>query len=292
MFSPQGYVSLAELWLAFVSKWGEEIAYFARQKYQEDGFSPIAEFGSPADFVEDVFLKTLEQQTVSFCSLDGVATNLRPEFSDPFSKLFQRTTVLESSLIAQDSEEAGQGAFWLHQMGSNYFKPWPERHGKTEFWADEYVNGESRSLDIGRMPFHTLPYCFERFKFTLPTSLPPWCDDAIGEYYAKLIVPDFLGQSICVDESQAKEWRLRNIRKSEWKITLGFEPPRKIGRTGKQQQAKTYYHELFPDGHRGSWQAACNEIFTQFGFDVSIKTLKRALDSQKRTDKTMDKTRN
>lgn len=281
MFSPEGYVSLAALWKEFAAKKGNQIANIARQKYQEDDFSPVLEFGSPADFFEEVFLRSLDEFTVSLCSLDGTVTNLRPEISDPFSNLFQRATVFESTLIAQNLEEAGPRDFWLHQMGSGYFKLWPELQGKSELWARAYVTGETRSRDVRQLPFHTLPYCFERFKFTVPAKLPPWCEDAIDEVYVHKTVPDFLGQAICLDESQAQEWRLKNVRKSEWKIALGFEAPGKVGRSRKQELARTYYFEMFPNGHQGTWQAACNEILARFRFEVSVKTLKRSLDAKK-----------
>lgn len=283
MFSRPDYVPLSMLWEEFLARKGPELRAIAQERYLSDGFSQMREFGSPSDFVEDIFLRTFAKISVSLCSPSNEVITVHPRSIDGGTSLFLKTSVFESSKTANDPEEAGKNGKWLSRMGSRYFEAWPHKLGDPRLWAAKYAHDGSM-LNQGngsdQLPYHTLPFCFERERFTIPQTLPPWCNDALDEVYVKFLVPDFLGHSICIDKSQAREWRSDNLNGSKYKHFLGDDQYTlaSVGRPGKQQEAKIFFDMSFPDGRTTSWKDACNAIEMKFGLRVSAKTLRRAVD--------------
>lgn len=278
MFCPPGYVPLALLWEEFTARKSVEITAFARSNYLDTGLFPKHEFGSPADFVEEVFLRTFDETALALCSLDGDVMTVKSKSPEGSSQIFLRTSVFESSCIAETPHEAGENGQCLLLMGSPRFQPWPVKIGDATLWADRYAKDyDIRNPEdaFEKLPYHTLPFCFERNRFTVPKLLPPWCEDALDVVYIETIFPHLLGRSICLDDSQVHQWRSDNIDGSKFEHLLGVDrlAPVPRGRPPKVQNARKKYDALFPVAHPGSWKQACNDIKEKLGLCLSVKNL-------------------
>lgn len=288
MFAPQGYTSLAKLWVEFIRHRRKEIYVYACETYQSPTFrgdahyGVVNEFGSPKDLLEEIFIDTVKFRGVTLCSTDGTAASVLSSVADGSSDLLQRSLVFESTV--EDEEHAGEEerADWLCRMGSNEFESWPHKLANASLWAEAYPvpDGTERFTDLwDACKYHRLPMWFERHRFSVPSSLPPWNSDAIDAALAKSTIPNILGMSMCLKDHAARRWRSENIRGDAYRASMGqitSELPR-VGRPSKQKMALHYFDELFPDGQHPSWKSTCSALYGEFGIRVSEKTLRRAL---------------
>lgn len=291
MFSPPGYVALATLWQEFLEIRGVAVCLHAKdiyisEEFNADPFDLGKEFGSPLDFAETAFLKTIRLDLIHLISPDHQVTALQPSQPDGTSDIFHRASVFESTHIAERPGEAGKENEWLIRSGSRRFSPWPEKMGPRDLWVKRYVHSNQSNYQMGRltrMHFHTLPCCFERMSFTIPRRLPPWCDDPWDELFVKTIVPQFLGHSICLTQTQAEKWRKSTLKGTRWRIHLGLDAAEytNVGRPEIQEIAANAYWHLFPDGHSGTWKTAWTAVEEITGQTMSLRTLQRAVKKYK-----------
>lgn len=282
MFCPPDHVSFAALWQEFLDRHGTRVCAIARGKYRSNAFSPPDEFGSPLDFCEDVFLETLQRCAVALASVDGKIMTMQPIVGGGLSRMFLKATVFESAVIATDPNEAGPRGQWLVQVGSKRFKPWPHEYGDMKAWRDAYpeIGAPPSGRDpLAEMSYHTLPYCFERDRFVVPSIAPPWSGDVLDDSYVRRVFPTYAGWSFCLPAKDAARWRKDNIggSKFEDQYLPAASAPKSVGRPGKQAAAREAYFKLYPEGNHASWKEACHNIEVTFGLRVSIRTLIRAV---------------
>ena len=280
MFCPVGFVTIAELWKEFCSKYALRLSVLARKEYSNSAAGFLDEFGSPMDFCEDKFLHTLDDMAIFAADEKGGVFRLENNLDGGRSQLFRKMSVLESTLTARDPQEAGIDSYWLIKMGSGTFAPWPDTMGPSETWSRAYPVLSDQVKRMGQEPFHTLPIAFERSRFTIPDAAPPWAMDLIDEHYLPKVMGAFGGSALCLNLDQATRWRAKHISNSSFLRDL--EPSSGaagVGRPGKQDSARACYRQLFPNGHQGTLKAACQEIERTFGLVVAPKTLGRAINS-------------
>lgn len=286
MLAPPGYTPLAALWTEFEQKCAQDISAHACGLYQTEEFLGTAyypndqEFGSPQDFVEEIFIQSLRATTVSLHSATGEIVTLNPNAADRSSDVFLRLSVFESTIEAENEAAKIDGPDWLRRMGSGAFVAWPDKCGRPQLWGETYPPLDVREVnEQRRLPFHTLPMWFERHRFVVPSALPPWTHNAIDEAFAMSTLPSLLSWSMCLDDSQAKRWRIANLRNRGYRAAMGapaIDPPA-LGRPSKQDAARQAYWQLYPEGQHASWKHAVEAIDQAYGLRVSIKTLIRAL---------------
>ena len=104
-----------------------------------------------------------ERQPIGVVALD----------QDTGFRVLDRLSVFESTIAMTDPEGAEANASHLRIMGSSRFAPWPETTFDRESWARVYVEGEHAATPLAKLPYHTLPYSFERNRFMVPGPCPP-----------------------------------------------------------------------------------------------------------------------
>ena len=278
MFCPVGFVTIAELWKEFCCKHELQLSAMARTKYAVEQVSLRQEFGSPMDFCEDAFLQSLRDTSVFSADDKGGIFRLESNLDGGKSLLFLRMSVFESTLAARNRKEAGINNYWLTKMGSGTFAPWPNTMGPSGAWREAYPVLDYHLKRVSAEPFHTLPVAFERSRFTIPEAPPPWAIDLLDEHYLPRIIRSFGGHALCLNTEHAVRWRAKYISNSNFLRKL--EPSSgstNSGRPRKQDEALTYYLQLFPNGHQGTLKVACQDIERTFGFVVAPKTLGRAI---------------
>lgn len=102
MLSGPELVSLAELWNAFVLHRGVELCLEARQIYLSDefrnsGFANKNEFGSPLDYLEQKFISTIEDRTLTLYAPGNQIEKLPTRISNGTSSLFATASVFENT---------------------------------------------------------------------------------------------------------------------------------------------------------------------------------------------------
>lgn len=292
MFAPPGYVSLAELWRKFVTRHAENICARTRLAYPRD----LAKYdillsirGSPADFVEDAFIRSFDDMKLVLCGADGKKITVLASDHQGFSRRLERLSAFEAAVVLREAgsarEEAGsarENERWLRDLGGTNFALWPSDCDHDTQWRQIYVSGEHAQTPFERLPFHTVPYVFRRHQFVVPEEMPPWSNDAIDTSFIGSVAPYALGHSFCVEEDTAARW-----------TKLALSEQRSKGRPSKRQAAAAAYHQIFPDGHPGTWKEAVRAIELQTGIRVDVKTLQRGIEDwqedQQKTDKTPDK---
>ena len=292
MFSPTGYVSLATLWREFFDKHRVQLDHQARRVYGKRDRLAIDGFGSPVDYCEDAFLSGFRDICITAARPIGETSELDTSLGNSASTLFLKATVFESCLIAKEPLEAGEKREWFTRMGSAKFKAWPHADYDLEAWQRDYPAKDPATISIADtkgLPYHTLSYVFERDRFIVPECPPPWSIDLIDEHYAGRLLSSFAGCVFCVPDQTAENFRSDNrtfanaTRRFELEADIAL---RAGGRPRKQEPAARAYRELFPNGHDGTLQAACNEIAERTGLQVDVRTLRRGLKKIDRRDDT------
>lgn len=288
MIAPRGYTSLATLWTEFVNRRQQDIYLLACRRYVTPEFIGTAiagvkdEFGSPKDLMERAFIETVRPYEISMCGPAGQVAKLPSRVIDGSSDIFDLALVFESTLSCEELGHTDEGRDWLTRMGSSEYSPWPHKLGRAGLWAEAYpVPGQNADLRhlFKSCRFHKLPNWFERHRFVIPSSLPPWSSDLIDTAFTETTATLLLGCSMCLEDKIAEKWRAKNIFQqanltSLWQKTTSVI---KLGRPSKKEDALHYYDTLYPDGNHPSWKVTCQAIRDRFEFDISERTLRRAL---------------
>ena len=273
MFEPDGHVALATLWSEFQARHGHALCEEARARYAGLSQDRWVEFGSPADYVEDMFVKSFDRITLSLCALGEQPIGVVALDQDTGFRVLDRLSVFESTIAVTDPVGAEANASHLRIMGSSRFAPWPETAYGQESWAKVYVDGEHAATPLAKLPYHTLPYSFERNRFMVPVSLPAWIDDPLDELFVLKILPTCFGRSFCLENERARAWRNLTL-KPGWRVE---NAERIVGRPRKLEEAAWQFHTLFPNGLEGSWKDATRTIEMKSGLKLSVRTLQRAI---------------
>ena len=279
MFAPVGYVTLAKLWREFQREHGGVLCDAARALYGVKSGVRYLDFGSPADFVEDAFIKSFDTFTFSLCSPSALILTAQPKDPNNSFRLLDRLNVIESTIAITDKSEKDRNLQRLKSLGSYRFEPWLDELGKASTWASEYCEGRHATTPPGDLPYHTLPLTFERHRFLVSDPLPPWSEDALDMLFVRRILPEGQGCAVCLDVEQESDWRATTLRRS-WsrKIIDADGTASKTGRPEKKAAALRYYRRLYPQGHDGTWKQVVRSIEEEFRFVVSVKTLRRAIE--------------
>lgn len=293
MFAPRGFTALSELWKLFLDGSSAELylaacRFYCSQEFINDGsFGTPHEFGSPLDYIEDVFLASIDDQDLTLCDPSGRMFSIRARAADGFSRWFQKMNVFESTIDAKEHCKTEEGRDWLRRMGSREFQAWPHKMEQAVRWSEAYpIPKEQTNVTrlIKKTRYHTLPVAFERHRYVIPKALPPWCEDPIDVAFFLETVPDFLGWGFCLEGSQADRWRKNIVQNRGYQAFakgLQIEPPQ-IGRPRKRDKALEYFDELYPDGNHPSWKKASQEIELRFQLSIAPKTLERVVRERNR----------
>ncbi|MGR3513500.1 MAG: hypothetical protein ACU0GG_12130 [Paracoccaceae bacterium] len=217
------------------------------------------EFGSPKDLLEETFIKSLGELKLTVCAPDGTTMHLPASVADGSSTIFQRLSVMESTIACEELADLGLNDDWLSRMGSSKFSAWPYQLCAAREWSDAFPEPEFE-YDLrrpwARCRFHRLPMWFERHRFVVPTSAPIWTHDAIDSAFAGSTVPKLFGWSICLENRRASKWKSRNIRSHQYRKYLGQDQSEIefIGRPSKQEHVLECLKRLYPDG--GLWKTS------------------------------------
>lgn len=278
MFCPSDYVTLAKLWKEFSGRNSVPLCTIARHRFHDTSDEEFNEFGSPMDFCEDQFLQSIGDQEIFVSDEAGNIVRLETLLDGGRSKLFSKMSVFESTAAARDPNEAGPNNYWLIKMGSQAFVPWPTELAHRMEWSNAYPAVEDKVAVYGKEPFHTLPIAFERSRFTIPETPPPWAIDLIDEHYLPRIISGFSGRALCMGIAQSTQWRANFIANFNFLRRLeSAHVQARVGRPAKQDEALVCYQKIFPDGHEGGLKSACQAIKHRFGLQISTKTLARAI---------------
>ena len=288
MFAKEDYTALAELWTEFVRIHGEVLAQAARQRYQcgisefsdQDDLSDeceFEEFGSPADLVEQLFIESFNAYKLTLLSRHYVPTYVIAKDPNKDFRLLDRLTTFESSDVAASTQGPGQVRFWINQVGSHRFKVWPVVLGAADVWAAKYVSGDLAKTLVSDLPYHTLPYTYERHRFTIPHPLPPWTEDTLDEVYVEQLQELGSKHHVCLDDNRTKLWRSEILRPS-WvgKIDGVENAPSHSGRPRKVDQVHDAYCSLDTSDQTRNMKEVCRIIEGLIGKSVSVSTLRRA----------------
>lgn len=289
MFAKEGYTPLATLWGEFERAYLEWCNIQACAHFESYGFTIYNVFGSPRDLCENLFLRTMEKHELALLTSTGEIIRSPATLPDTNASMFTKATVFESMAIVNDPDEAGMENEWVLQMGSNAFDYWPHMEADYASWSDRYCASEATNgcADTqGRMPFHTLPYCFERATYIIPKKLPPWTIDMIDTSFARNLSGAVLGSSICLDDCVAGKWR-RKLNEA-YLLELFFrmmngalepdvaEAEPKSGRPNKVSKIAKAYVELGLIDSDLSWKAKHTKLMDHLGMEFSKTTLKSA----------------
>lgn len=252
MISPPGYTSLAQLWREFCETHFAAVYQIACAQYAGDDFNANYCFGSPLDLCEQLFTGTFEEGRISLASgLDRIV-DLSPKLDNRRTRFFTTASAFESTIIARNPEEAGPDGEALTRIGSSQFQAWPHRHGNAEAWRQAYKRpGPDHIGELCRedVPYHTMPFTYERQRFVIPKTMPVWAQDTFHRHDLDVIFPDHGGSTICLNDDRLGAWRARNIRGKRFLDTfLGVaEGSRSQGRPQKQEAIWKAFVWLYPD---------------------------------------------
>ncbi|WP_375230025.1 hypothetical protein [Roseobacter sp. S98] len=116
---------------------------------------------------------------------------------------------MESFSIATFEDEAGLENEWLIRMGSPQFRQAAHTASEVKEWIAEYAALVERDADFEavKIPFHTLPYLFERQTYVIARELPPWSRDMWDDHYERNLPEQYRGSSICLKDELARRWQ-------------------------------------------------------------------------------------
>ncbi len=209
MFAPEGYTPLSSLWCMFEERYLKWCCARACEFYTAEQFSLDDHFGSPRDLCEDLFLESFSELRVTLCTSEGSVLDIDASLSGTNAKLFQKAAVMESFSIAMFEDEAGPQNEWLIRMGSPQFRQAGHTDGEVKDWITEYAALVEREADFYavNIPFHTLPYLFERQSYVIARHFPPWSKDMWDDHYERNLPEHCRGASICLKEVLARRWQ-------------------------------------------------------------------------------------
>ncbi|PIB26471.1 hypothetical protein BFP76_11180 [Amylibacter kogurei] len=282
MFCPVGYVTIAELWNEFSQKHRATLIQFILDEAQTGRLTIAEVYGSPDDYCEDVFLASFKSFSASVADTNGQVANLLIEVDQGHSNIFTKMSAIESYFVAMDPTEAGEDGYWLHKMGSNNFvkiDPLDSKAWNEGIWERKYPKGNN--FAAASYAYHTLPFAFERGRYIIPDTLPPWHIDVMDEHYLSKIVETFGGRSLCLSEEDADVWRGRVLKDSTFIHKVKGEKL-KMGRPSKIESALRDFNIVFPNGREDAgWKTVLSEIEKVTGNNYSDRTIRRALQLQK-----------
>lgn len=249
MLAPLGYVSLAKLWTEFFDCNAQGLYVDACRFYKsdlfigQDGFGSPKEFGSPLDYIEDIFLKSIKTCDLFMSSASGVVLRTEHAFEDGTSDWFAKLSIFEATQAVKDAAEyARNGKDWFRRLGGLQFKVWPDQLASPRKWSATYpepADDEDIQKLLRLCRYHSLPICYQRHRFVVAQLLPPWADDLIDEAFFEETVPNFLGWSFCVPERHAKTWWTKNIKNQDFRSFVhgALVATSKVGRPRKRDTA-------------------------------------------------------
>ncbi|GHA61962.1 hypothetical protein GCM10008927_29300 [Amylibacter ulvae] len=279
MFCPVGYVTIAELWNEFSQKHRATLIQFILEQNQKEALAIAEEHGSPDDYCEDIFLASFKSFSAYVANTNGRVSKLLIDVDLGHSNIFTKMSALESFFAASDPIDAGEDGYWLRRMGSNNFvalDPHDREAWKNGVWEQRCLNGDD--FAFASHAYHTLPYVFERGRYIIPDTPPPWHGDAIDEHFLPKIVELFAGNSLCLLEKDANKWRKVTLNGSTFVQALMGEKI-SIGRTSKIPAAMADMKRVFPKGLPDiSWKQMLSQIALETGNRYSESTLRRAIE--------------
>lgn len=288
MFAPDGYVAIARLRGDFEHRYLKWCCVRACEFYQSDEYDQKDIFGSPRDLCEDLFLASLAKCDVTVCTPDGRTLHLPAALDGTNAKLFQKATVLESCSISMFPDEAGEEGCWLSRMGSPQFKPTDHFDATVAEWNGAYskLAENEEELQVVNVPFHTLPFLYERQSMTIARSFPPWSRDMIDDVF-RHILPDWCkGGSICLAENTAYKWREAQVEASLLADLVRLVPSVSCfsigshmsngGRPRKIDEVKRLCREYEQELLLLTWKERLRFLERRAGVRVSTTTLRNA----------------
>lgn len=286
MFSPVGYTSLASLWGKFSTKHYVAVYSKAAKYYAGENAALSHQVGTPADICEHLFWNSIFDHAVVVATGDGTVANVTLDLDRQFQSVHHNATVFESMRIASDPLEAGNDAEWLEKFGSVRFVAWKHEHDDAKAWSREFPilsAQELGSLKFEAAPFCTLPFAYERSRFTVPHSLPPWACDAWAKDYIACFVDNFPGWSFCLNDKDLANWCKSADRIVADYVNDGADA--NAGRPRIVEDVAEQIQSLFPDRNsRPSLKKVNQAVIEKLGREVSLSTVKRAIKTLEKSD--------
>jgi hypothetical protein len=224
---------------------------------------------------------------VALVGADGSVFEVTPVFSGSNARLFQKAAVLECFVIAMNPDEAGPDNKWLIQLGSRQFAPFAHTDKDVADWIKRFCNSDrARKLDPREMPYHTLPYFFERPTFMTPSDPPPWSADMLEDSFVRNLSVGFGGRAMCLSDENMEAWRktLNQASALGWLKSVvpsvDFEAtktrPSRGGRPRLIDEVADAYARMSPEGRRLSWKERMRLVESELGFEFGMTTFKKA----------------
>lgn len=288
MFAPEGYVALSRLWGRFEERYLKWCYARACEFYTAEKFHRTDIFGSPRDLCEDLFLASLSELRLTLCTSEGYVLDIDAKLPGTNAKLFQKTTVIESWSIAMFEDEAGPQNEWLIKMGSPQFRQTGHTDGEVKDWVAKYAALVESEINFPavNIPFHTLPFLFERQSYVIARDFPPWSKDMLDDHYERNLPKQYRGASICLKESLTKRWQDslsdRGLSKGLRRLipSVSFEdsspPPRKGGRPSKVPEAAGLIQSSAKELAGMSNKEQLKYLKANYGFKIGETTLRAA----------------
>ncbi len=291
MLAPQGFTSLASLWAEFQNRQAREILQEACRTYTrpeflgEANYGPAIDVGSPVDFLEHVFIQSVSPFCLHLCDTNAPKVETAAQLANGDGDLFRRLTVYESTVFEQEDADRPDGP-QVSRMGGDRFKAWPHRLEDPELWSQAYPEPRTpEQIDNLRRtcPYHKLPMCIERDRFTICKSLPPWSTDALDEIYVREYLPEVFGLTICLAKQDAAAWRMSHIVGQEFRSVFPCRTSveKRIGRPRKQEKVREFCEVYYREGELPSSKIIERDFQRERGMEVSAKTVSRALSKSK-----------
>ena len=284
MFCPLGYQSVAELWDIFRKKRLAMTYMSATRHYHAVEFDAGSVRGSPLDICEHTFLKSLSMMGLFLASPQGQVIKLHAPMSEGEKSLFSVLHYSASSYnAAAASIETGSKEL-VKQVAGPFYQSWEEEIIRPTWWRERYplIDALSKANFEEQLPimFHCLPFCFERWGYTVVRKLPPWAGIYGAANKIEKIVENFGGWAICLSDPAVKEWQPFLDGKPAYPdaqsaVSLGD----KSGRPSKLGAAYSFFERMGFDKGTLSWAQLRAKISRETGDSPSDKTLRNWRDA-------------
>lgn len=283
MFCPEGYVSLAELWDQYRQKRLRDFYETASEHYASRDFHVAFVRGSPLDICEHVFLKSVSQIGVCLAAPDGQVMSVYSPLYDGSISLLSVLAVSASATASTMNELEPENAIDLGMYAGRFYRSWLGEAHEEALWRQTYPvlsspNAKQWEKIESGLGFHGLPMCFERDRFVINNTLPPWtlCRQSIAN--VELLTQNFGGWAICMARENLNAWQPYLDGKGVYPDQVRFGScARSMGRPDKQSDALQDYQNTFPEGHDCTLKAALRKIEMTTGNLYSESTIRRAL---------------
>ncbi len=291
MLAPPGFTTLASLWAEFQNRQAREILQEACWTYTRSEFlgvtnyAPAIDVGSPMDFLEHVFIQSVSSFCLHLCDTNAPKVETAAQLANGDGDLFRRLTVYESSVFALEETHSVDGP-QISRVGGDRFEARQDKLEDPKLWGKSYpeINTLEAAEGLRRgCPYHKLPMCFERDRFTICRSLPPWSTDALDEIYVKEYLPEVFGLTICLAKHDAAAWRVSHIDGHEFRSVFPCRTSEKkrAGRPRKQEKVREFCEAHYREGELPSSKIIERDFQRERGMEVSAKTVSRALSKSK-----------